>query len=138
MRRPKAYDDEVRRRNNHHELPQIAAREICVARRAGQTPRPPPRRQRLGVEQLRRYRLDRFVYPGEEVEQPGPVWNDFMKPDDSYWKINPRLVWKANGPPTNTCYCAMDYLYAYWLMRYFKLDEHPIVRLHHAPVLEVK
>lgn len=87
------------------------------------------------VEQLRRYRLDRFVYPGEEIEQPGPVWNDSMKPDDSYWKVNPRLVWQANAPATNTCYCAMDYLYAYWLMRYFKLDESPIVQRYHAMVL---
>lgn len=88
------------------------------------------------VEQLRRYRLDRFVYPGEEIEQAGPMWNDSMKPDDSYWKVNPRLVWRATGPATNTCYCAMDYLYAYWLMRYFRLDEKPAVRRFHADVLE--
>jgi hypothetical protein len=90
------------------------------------------------VEQLRRFRLDRFIYPGEETEQPAPVWNDSMKPDDSYWKVNPKLVWRANGPATNTCYCSMDYLYAYWLMRYFRLDEVEVVRQHHAPVLEVK
>jgi len=87
------------------------------------------------VEQLRRYRLDRFIYPGAEIEQPAPVWNDAMKPDDSYWKVNPRLVWQPNGPATNTCYCAMDYLYAYWLMRHFKLDETPVVRKYHADVL---
>jgi hypothetical protein len=87
------------------------------------------------VEQLRRFRLDRFVYPGAEQEQLAPVWNDFMKPDDSYWKVNPKLVWHANGPATNTCYCAMDYLYAYWLMRYFKLDEAPVVQVQHAGVL---
>lgn len=87
------------------------------------------------VEQLRHFRLDRFVYPGEEIEQAAPVWNDFMKPDDSYWKVNPKLLWRTNGPATNTCYCAMDYLYAYWLMRYFKLDETPVVQKMHAAVM---
>jgi hypothetical protein len=75
-----------------------------------------------GVEQLQRFQLDRFLYPGREYESKELVWNDNFRPDDSYWKINPRLVFQTTGPSTSDVVCAMDYLYAYWLYRYYGLD----------------
>lgn len=81
-----------------------------------------------GVEQLCRFPLNRFIYAGEESEAADPQWADAYRPDDFRWKCNPRAVWRITGPPTGEIYCAIDYLYAYWLMRYFKLDEHPLVQ----------
>jgi hypothetical protein len=87
------------------------------------------------VEQLRRYRLDRFSYPGHARKTEALVWIDQFKPDDSYWKESPRLVWQVTGPATNELTCATDFLYAYWLLRYWRLDEYPALRAAHAPVL---
>jgi hypothetical protein len=87
------------------------------------------------IEQLRRFRLDRFNYPGRESRVAGTVYNDSYAPDDYYWKVNPDRVWQATGPRTNTFGCAIDYLHAYWMMRYFHLDQQPAAIKRHAPVL---
>lgn len=88
-----------------------------------------------GIEQLRRFRLDRFGGPGEEVRVNGLVYNDAWAPDDYYWKVNPDRAFRATAPRNDTYSCAIDYLHAYWLMRYFRLDEAPAARQSHAVVL---
>ena len=89
-----------------------------------------------GIEQLRRFRLDRFVYPGQVIETADLRWVDEFRPDDTYWKESPRLAFQATGPSTNQCFCAMDYLYAYWLLRYYGLDRHPSLARQNLPVLQ--
>jgi hypothetical protein len=88
-----------------------------------------------GVEQLRRFRLNRFRGPGQEWQIAGTVYNDAYWPDDYYWKVNPDRVFQPSGPPMNEFACAIDYLHAYWMMRYFHLDEHPGVVQQHGAVL---
>jgi len=88
-----------------------------------------------GVEQLRRYRLDRWVRPGRVVETDRAQWCDTQAPDDNYWKCNPRLVFEPTGPATNVYYAGLDYLYAYWSLRYFRLDRHPSLVKLNLPVL---
>lgn len=88
-----------------------------------------------GVEQLRRFRLDRFGGPGREVRLSTLVYNDSWAPDDYYWKVNPDRLFQPEGPRNSTYSCAIDFLHAYWLMRYFQLDEHPAVRKAHLSVL---
>lgn len=89
-----------------------------------------------GVEQLRRFPLNRFIYAGQESELPDVQWAEAYRPDDFRWKCNPRAVWTITGPMTGEIYCAIDYLYAYWLMRYFKLDESPPVKERFGALLE--
>jgi hypothetical protein len=74
------------------------------------------------VEQLRRFRLDRFLRPGRAIKTEQVQWCDTFQPDDYLWKCDPYLVVEPTGPATNACQCAIDYLYAYWLMRYYRLD----------------
>lgn len=88
-----------------------------------------------GIEQLRRFRLDRFYYPGREYVTPGLNWCDTFRPDDTYWKTDPHDVWEPTQPATNQIMCAMDYLYAYWLFRYYRLDELPYVKKLNLPAL---
>lgn len=88
-----------------------------------------------GIEQLRRFRLDRWVVGGFETKMPVAQWCDAFRPDDFQWKINENLVFHQTGPWTNTAYCAMDYLIAYWLLRRYRLDEHPAARAWHADAL---
>ena len=83
-----------------------------------------------GVEQLRRFKLDRFVYYGKEHISPVPQWNDTYRPDEYYWKANPHAVWEVTGAATNEMFCAIDYLHAYWLMRYYHLQQHPVLARH--------
>ncbi len=90
----------------------------------------------VGVEQLRRFKLDRFVYPGRLIETPDLRWVDEFRPDDTYWKESPRLAFQPTGANTNECFCAMDYLYAYWLLRYYGLDRHPSLVRQNIPVLQ--
>ena len=93
------------------------------------------RAMRDGVEQLRRYGLDRFDYPGREVESAEPLWVDQRRSDDYQWKADPRRGWQVTGPATNNVRCAIDFLYAYWLLRYYRLDEHPALDERAAAVL---
>ncbi|MCA9102074.1 MAG: hypothetical protein KDA63_13015, partial [Planctomycetales bacterium] len=88
-----------------------------------------------GVEQLRRFRLDRFIYDGHDVKTNQLQWNDRMRPDDYYWKADPRYVRATTGPRENTVFCAIDYLAAYWLMRYYQLDTQPVVARPYANIL---
>jgi hypothetical protein len=75
-----------------------------------------------GVEQLRRAPLDRFEHPGRLVETREPQWVDAQLPHEPYyWKTGPYYRWEITGPPTNSVNCAIDYLHAYWLLRYFLL-----------------
>jgi hypothetical protein len=81
----------------------------------------------LAIDELRRYPLDRFSRMGREVEtnQPQPV-DQFLP--GYRWHQPPTLKWEVTGPPTNHLYNSICYLHAYWLMRYYRLDEHPHVR----------
>lgn len=88
-----------------------------------------------GIEQLRRFPLDRFFYPGGEINTPEVQWVDRFRPEDYYWKCDPTLIWQANGPADNEVYCAIDFLYAYWLLRFYGLDQHPAAAPH-GEVLE--
>lgn len=77
-----------------------------------------------GVEQIRRARIDRFYHPGQKVKTSEPQWLDVQRADEIYaWKAGAFYRWEANGPPTNTLTCGIDYLHAYWLMRYYRLAE---------------
>jgi len=88
-----------------------------------------------GVEQLRRFKLNRFSYQGQERIAPSPQWVDTYRPDDYHWKCNPNAVWQVTSGPTNNLHCAIDYLYAYWLMRYYEIDRRPEVVARHKSVL---
>lgn len=88
-----------------------------------------------GVEQLRRFKLDRWHRDGQLLEDRNLHWIDEWRPDDCYWKEGPRSYFVPTAPETNICFCAADYLYAYWLMRYYKLDQHPSLARQNLPVL---
>ena len=88
-----------------------------------------------GVEQLRRFRLDRWWIGGRYEEKPDLQWCDAFRPDDSQWKVSPYMTFVATGPYFNEHYCAMDFLYAYWVARYFRLQDHVTLRQAHAAVL---
>ncbi|GAB4145786.1 MAG: hypothetical protein Tsb009_18120 [Planctomycetaceae bacterium] len=78
----------------------------------------------MGIEQLRRFPMDRFHYPGRKIATTTPQWVDVRKRHDSYlWKSGPFDRWEITGPPTNTHTASIDFLYAYWVMRYFRLDQ---------------
>lgn len=89
-----------------------------------------------GVEQLRRFKLDRRHWTGTEQVTGTPQWADRYRPDDYHWKCDPTAVWHVTGPATNEIYCAIDYLYAYWLMRYYQLEASPIVTQYHRDVVQ--
>jgi hypothetical protein len=88
-----------------------------------------------GVEQLRRFRLERLATPGEAVKTGRLQWVDAWGVDEYYWKADPTQAWQASGPPGNGSFAAIDYLHAYWLLRAFGLDRHPAVVERHADVL---
>ena len=89
-----------------------------------------------GVEQLRRFGVDRFRWTGREHRGArDPQWVDAYRPDAYHWKVEPDRTWEVTGPPTNLHMAAIDYLHAYWLFRYHGLDRHPAVRALHAGVL---
>ena len=85
--------------------------------------------------QLRHFALNRLRFEGREVEREGPQWVDAYRPDSYHWKVEPNLAWETTGPSTNLLVSAIDYLHAYWLFRYYQLDEEPVVRERHATVL---
>lgn len=77
-----------------------------------------------GLEQLRRYPLDRFSRPGRSERTRIPQWIDAGEPHNSYaWKSGAFERFVPTGPPTNIHTASIDYLYAYWVMRYFGLDK---------------
>ncbi|HVC97769.1 MAG TPA: hypothetical protein VND64_29130 [Pirellulales bacterium] len=88
-----------------------------------------------GVEQLRRYRLDRWVRSGRVIETNRAQWCDMQAPDDNYWKCDPRLIFEPTGQATNAYYAGLDYLYSYWSLRYYRLDKHPTLVKLNSPVL---
>jgi hypothetical protein len=78
----------------------------------------------IGFEQLRRFPVQRFSQPGRDVATREPQWVDARKSGDSYlWKSGPYERRETTGPPTNHLCASIDYLHAYWLMRYWKLDD---------------
>ena len=77
-----------------------------------------------GFEQLKRFPIDRFYYPGKKIKTKKPQYVDARRRHDSYlWKSGPFDRWEITGPPQNNHTASIDYLYAYWLMRYFQLDQ---------------
>lgn len=76
-----------------------------------------------GVEQLRRFPIDRFNQQGRKMKSKKMQWVDGYAPDDFYWKVGPYQRFKPTGPATDRTRCAIDYLAAYWLFRYWKLDD---------------
>lgn len=78
----------------------------------------------MGVEQLRRFPIDRFSRPGKNVRTATPQFLDTREPHESYvWKSGAYERFVPTGPPTNLHTASIDYLYAYWLMRYFGLEK---------------
>ena len=45
--------------------------------------------------------------------------------DDYVWKANPKARWHVTGEPTKESVAAIDYLAAYWIFRYYELQNHP-------------
>ncbi len=88
-----------------------------------------------GVEQLRRFPLDRFHYPGRLVPMPTAVWVDRRRVSDYHWKEPHDVAFQATAAPTGEVTCGTDYLYAYWLWRHYGLDRHPQVTRFHGPVV---
>lgn len=90
---------------------------------------------RDGVEQLRHFKLDRFQHPGPEEVMGELQWMDDYKPTDNYFHVNPYLRLQVTGPRDNVAYCGMDFLHAYWIFRYYRLDEHIALREPYIDVL---
>ena len=77
-----------------------------------------------GIEQLRRCPIDRFFRPGEKIDTKELQWIDAQKHHEVYfWKAGPYYKYKVTGPPTETTSASIDYLYAFWVMRYYRLYE---------------
>ena len=91
-----------------------------------------------GMEQLRRYPLDRFRGPGNSQPTADAQWIDQQRPDDFQWKADPRVRFVASGPAGNQNVAAIDYLAAYWLMRLHALDRQPVAVRQHGAVLSTK
>lgn len=88
-----------------------------------------------GLEQLRRFPLNRFSYQGQEVNLGRPTWIEERRASDYHWKEQHYLGFRSTGQRTNQVTCGIDYLYAYWLMRYYQLDRLPAAQTRHAKVL---
>lgn len=88
-----------------------------------------------GVEHLRRFPLDRFIYKGTDSVAEHPVWIDQYRPDAYHWKNDSHGIFTRTGPRTTRLISAIDYLHAYWLFRAHQLNRHPMVQQTHGPVL---
>ncbi|MCE9553329.1 MAG: hypothetical protein K8T91_08115 [Planctomycetes bacterium] len=88
-----------------------------------------------GLEQLRRYPVDRFRRPGQSEATGEPQWIDQQRPDDFHWKGDPTLRFVASGPARNDTVASIDYLAAYWLMRLHALDRQADAVRQHGAVL---
>ncbi|MCA9117532.1 MAG: hypothetical protein KDA79_20825 [Planctomycetaceae bacterium] len=76
------------------------------------------------IEQLRRCPVDRFNRPGDKIETRTPQWVDAQRPFEVYyWKAGAFNRFEETGPSTNVLNIATDFLHAYWLMRYFRIEE---------------
>jgi hypothetical protein len=87
------------------------------------------------VQQLQHFSLARFSAPGRDTESKDLHWCDEFRVDDYYWKVGPNWTFQPTAPPSDTAWCAIDYLHAYWLMRYYRLDQHPAVTKFNLPEL---
>lgn len=90
----------------------------------------------VGVQQLRRFPLDRLRWAGRETKARAAQWMDEYRPDSYYWKAEPRLAWEVTGSPTDLLTAAIDYLHAYWLFRHYGLDGEASVLERHGAVLK--
>ncbi len=88
-----------------------------------------------GVEHLRRFPLDRFIYEGADSRAEHPVWIDQYRPDAYHWKNDSHSIFTRTGPRKARLVSAIDFLHAYWLFRAHGLDQHPMVRQTHGGVL---
>ncbi len=79
-----------------------------------------------GTEQLRRCPFDRFYEPGRKIVTSTPQFLDVRRNHDTYyWKGGPFDRWEVTGEPTDTHTASIDFLHAYWMMRYYNLDHQP-------------
>ena len=77
-----------------------------------------------GIEHLTRFPIDRRHYPRESVDVRELQWVAEVDPFDCYvWKADNRHVLRVLGPPTGTVTAALDYLHAYWALRFWRLGE---------------
>lgn len=77
----------------------------------------------VGMEQLRRFPVNRFHQPGEKVEMKSAQWVDARPLHDSYlWKADHFDAWRPNGEDSNIHIASLDFMHTYWLMRYWQLD----------------
>jgi hypothetical protein len=81
----------------------------------------------VGLDELKRYPLDRFSRPGREIETDQAASVDQFLPGYR-WHQFPNLLWEPSGPATNNVYNSICFLHAYWLFRYYRLQEHPHVQ----------
>ncbi|QGJ69170.1 Hypothetical protein PBC10988_8370 [Planctomycetales bacterium 10988] len=88
-----------------------------------------------GVEQLRRYPLNRMVLEGEPQQMDEPQWVDAYRPDSYIWKTNLNERWIDSGNPSPLQMAPIDFLHAYWLMRSHFLDEQSFLDPRHRAVL---
>lgn len=89
----------------------------------------------VAFDELRRYPLDRFSRPGREISTGRPQSVDQFQPGYR-WHQPPTSSWEVTGPATDNLHTTICYLHAYWLMRYYRLDEHPRVQKLNLPVLD--
>jgi hypothetical protein len=89
----------------------------------------------VGIEELRRYPLDRFARQGREYPTDQVQSVDQFMPGHR-WHQRPTWAFQVTGPETNHLYCAICYLHAYWMLRYYDLDEHPHVQKLNLAVLQ--
>ena len=82
-----------------------------------------------GIEHLRRFPLDRRQFKGLSEDTRDRQWVAEVDFRDCYvWKADNRHVIRRlssenGGGPTDRVTAALDYLHAYWAMRFWRLDE---------------
>ena len=75
-----------------------------------------------GVEHLRRFPLSRRLWPHEDAGSSSRAFAAEQTPWDCYvWKADPEAVKRRTGPPQNRWAAGIDFLHAYWLLRYWGL-----------------
>lgn len=89
-----------------------------------------------GIENLRRFPLDRFSYSDyTEFDTQHAQWADHLTPVVYQWHLDSSHVWQPKGAKSNHLNAAIDFLHAYWMMRYYKLDQNPKGTQWHTSVL---
>ena len=94
-----------------------------------------PQSLSIAVEQLRRFPLNRLRYQGTEKKSNEAQWVDAYRPDSYYWKVDPRMQWEKSDGVKPLLTAAVDYLHAYWVMRFYKLDQAENLKDSHGMVL---